>query len=115
VYTEARTLLRAVKTDFFFNCWCLEILSDNQKCRVPMGVYNHARKILDWKRSRISMFEVEAAPHSFSIALYMRNLLLEKNFDYHLCSQCVLVSVIPSSFCFVNMYLLSCRDASRDT
>jgi hypothetical protein len=28
---EASTVLRAVAADFFFNCWCLEILSDNRK------------------------------------------------------------------------------------
>jgi hypothetical protein len=26
---EASTVLRAVAPDFFFNCWCLEILLDN--------------------------------------------------------------------------------------
>jgi hypothetical protein len=30
VYTEVRTVLRAALTDFFFNCWCLEIPSDNR-------------------------------------------------------------------------------------
>jgi hypothetical protein len=42
------------------------------------------RKTLDWKHSRISMFELETAPHSCialvqigsSIALYMSTLLL---------------------------------------
>jgi hypothetical protein len=69
------------------------------------------RKSLDWKRSRISLFEGEAVPHSFipyvqigvSIALYMRSLLLAVWFDYLPSSQCTLVSVIPSCFRFVNM------------
>jgi hypothetical protein len=30
VYIEVRTPLRAVVTDFFFNCWCREIPSDNR-------------------------------------------------------------------------------------
>jgi hypothetical protein len=58
------------------------------------GTYQGAstimRKTLDWKRSGISMFEVEAAHHScipqvhigFSIALYMRILLLVESFDF---------------------------------
>jgi hypothetical protein len=58
VYTEARTALRAIVKDFFFNCWCLKIPSDNRIRHVP------GRKTLDWKRSRISIFEVEALPHS---------------------------------------------------
>jgi hypothetical protein len=43
VYTEARTLLRAVMTDFFFSCWCLEISSDNRIRHVPGCVYNRAQ------------------------------------------------------------------------
>jgi hypothetical protein len=47
------------------------------------------RKAFDWKRSRISMFEVEAVPQScipqvqigLSIVLYMRSLLLVESFD----------------------------------
>jgi hypothetical protein len=27
---EASTVLKAVAADFFFNCWCLEIPSDNR-------------------------------------------------------------------------------------
>jgi hypothetical protein len=46
------------------------------------------RKTLDWKRSRISVFEVEAGPHScipwgqtgLSIALWTRILLLVESF-----------------------------------
>jgi hypothetical protein len=56
------------------------------------GMYQGAstimRKTLYWKRSRISMFEVEAVPYScipyvqigLSIALYMRILLLVESF-----------------------------------
>jgi hypothetical protein len=56
-------MLRAVAADFFFNCWYLEIPS-----KTVFGTYQGAstimRKAFDWKRSRISMFEVEAVPQS---------------------------------------------------
>jgi hypothetical protein len=32
---EASTVLRAVAADFFFNCWYLEILSDNCIRHIP--------------------------------------------------------------------------------
>jgi hypothetical protein len=35
VFTEASIVLRAVAADFFFNCWCLEIPSDNCIQHVP--------------------------------------------------------------------------------
>jgi hypothetical protein len=56
VCVEASTVLRAVTTDFFFNCWHLDIPLDN---RIR---HHHAimRKAFDWKRSGISMFELEA-------------------------------------------------------
>jgi hypothetical protein len=58
---EASTVLRAVAADFFFNCWYLEIL------RITVfdtyqGASTIMRKAFDWKRSRISMLEVEAVP-----------------------------------------------------
>jgi hypothetical protein len=43
MYTEARTVLRAVMTDFFFNCCRLEIPSDNRIRHVIGWVYNHAQ------------------------------------------------------------------------
>jgi hypothetical protein len=60
---EANTILRAVVEEFFFNCWYLEIL------RITIfGTYQGASTIMhkafDWKRSRISMLEVEAVPQS---------------------------------------------------
>jgi hypothetical protein len=63
VYTEACTVLRAVAADFFYNFWCLETV------RITgFGTYQDAstvvRKTLDWQRSMVSMFEVEAVPHS---------------------------------------------------
>jgi hypothetical protein len=47
------------------------------------------RKAFDWKRSRISMLEVEAVPQScipqvqigLSVVLYMRSLLLVVSFN----------------------------------
>jgi hypothetical protein len=43
VYIEGHSVLRAVMVDFFFNCWCLEIPSDNRTLHVPRCVYNHAQ------------------------------------------------------------------------
>jgi hypothetical protein len=60
---EASTALRAVAADFFFNCWYLEIPSDNRIRHVPLCVHYHAQGF-DWKCSRISMLEVEAVPQS---------------------------------------------------
>jgi hypothetical protein len=39
--TEVSTILRAVAADFFFNCWCLEIPSDNRIRHVPRCVHYH--------------------------------------------------------------------------
>jgi hypothetical protein len=36
---EASTVLRAVAGDFFFNCWYLEILSDNRIRHIPTCVH----------------------------------------------------------------------------
>jgi hypothetical protein len=36
---EASTILRAVAADFFFNCWCLEISSDNRIRHIPGFVH----------------------------------------------------------------------------
>jgi hypothetical protein len=55
------------------------------------------RRTLHWKRSRISIFDVEVIPHRFiplvqtglSIALYMRILLLVKSFYFRPNSQCI--------------------------
>jgi hypothetical protein len=63
VYTEARTVLRAEMTDFFFNWWCLVI-----RPIIVFGTYQGAstfmRRTVDWKRSRISVFEMEDVPDS---------------------------------------------------
>jgi hypothetical protein len=61
VCAEASAVLRAVAADLF-NCWYLEVPSDNRIGHVPRCVH-YMRKAFDWKRSRISMLEVEAVPH----------------------------------------------------
>jgi hypothetical protein len=79
VHTEVRTVLRAVMTAFLFNC-CVWRSLRITVFGTYQGVSTIMRKTLAWKRSRISMFEVEAAPHNcipwvqigLSIALYMR-------------------------------------------
>jgi hypothetical protein len=60
---EASTVLRAVAADFSFSCWYLEIPLDNRIRYIPMCVHYHAQAF-DWKRSRISMLEIETVPQS---------------------------------------------------
>jgi hypothetical protein len=43
VCAEASAVLRAVAADFFSNCWCLEIPSDNRIRHVPRCIYYHAQ------------------------------------------------------------------------
>jgi hypothetical protein len=43
VYTEARAVLRAVVTDFFFNCCCLEVPSDYRIRHVPTRLQSWAK------------------------------------------------------------------------
>jgi hypothetical protein len=66
VYAEASSVLRALAADFVFNCWDLEIPSDNRL--TIFGTYQGASTIMskafDWKCSRISILEVEAIPQS---------------------------------------------------
>jgi hypothetical protein len=58
---ETSAVLRAVAADFFFNCWYLQIPSDN--CiRTYQGASTIIHKFFNWKHSRISMLEVEAIP-----------------------------------------------------
>jgi hypothetical protein len=79
------------------------------------------RKTLDWKHSWICMFEVEAVPHrcipqvqiGLSIALYIGILLLVESLDFRPSSECILVTVIPSCFRFVNMCLQQVSLLSR--
>jgi hypothetical protein len=43
VCVEVNTVLRAVAADFFFNCWYLEISSNNLIRHVPKSVLYHAQ------------------------------------------------------------------------
>jgi hypothetical protein len=63
VCSEASTVLRAVEEDFFLTVGIWRFL------RITVfGTYQGAssrmRKASDWKRSRISILEVEAVPQS---------------------------------------------------
>jgi hypothetical protein len=40
VNAEASAVLRAVVMDFFFNCWCLEISSDNCSARTKVHLHH---------------------------------------------------------------------------
>jgi hypothetical protein len=43
VCAEANTLLRVVSADFFFNCWFMEIPSDNRIRHEPRSIHYHAQ------------------------------------------------------------------------
>jgi hypothetical protein len=62
MFAEASTVLRAVAEDFFFNCWCVEIPSDNRIRHIPSS--SIMRKAFNCNSSRISVFEVEVVPQS---------------------------------------------------
>jgi hypothetical protein len=85
------------------------------------GALTIVRKVFDWKRSRISMLELEAVLQScipqvqiglsivlyllFYIYVYTRSLLLVESFYLRPSNQCILVMVIPSCFRFAKMCL----------
>jgi hypothetical protein len=60
---EASIVLRAVAVDFLFNCciWRSLWITVFGTCQ---GASTIMRKAFDWKRSTISMLEVEAVPQS---------------------------------------------------
>jgi hypothetical protein len=72
------------------------------------GAATIMRKAFDWKRSRISMLEVETVPQSciplvqigLGIVLHMRSLLLVKSFDLRPSKQYTLFRVISWLFPF---------------
>jgi hypothetical protein len=72
------------------------------------GAFIISSKSLDWKRSKMSMFEFEVVPQSWtpyvqmglSIALRMRSLSLVESLDVPPSNQYVLVRVIPSCLRF---------------
>jgi hypothetical protein len=51
MYAEASTVSRAEAAGFFFNCWYLEIPSDNHIQHVPKCVHYHAQGL------RLEMFQ----------------------------------------------------------
>jgi hypothetical protein len=53
----------AVAADLFFNCWCMEIPSDNCIWHVPRCA-PIMHKAFEWECSRISLLEAEAVPQS---------------------------------------------------
>jgi hypothetical protein len=74
-------------------------------------------KAFDWKRSRISVLEVEAVPQScipevqigLSIVLCMRSLLLIESFDFRPSNQYILMRVVPSWIRFAKMKMCLCQ------
>jgi hypothetical protein len=111
MWAETRTVLRAVAADFFFNCWYLEIPSDNRIRHIPRCVH-YMRKAFDWKRSRISMLEVEALPlELYSVSpdwleycfIYEKFVTCREYFRPS--NQYILVRVIPSCFRFAKKCL----------
>jgi hypothetical protein len=77
------------------------------------------RKAFDWKRSRISMLEVEAVPQSCILYVLtvlsfgLRSLLFVESFDLRRSNQYNLVRVIPSCFHIVKMCLCQVSLLSR--
>jgi hypothetical protein len=120
VCAEASTVLINAAADFFFNCWYLEIPSDNRIRDVTRCVHCH-KQSFDWKRPRISMLEVEALPQScipqvqigLSNVLYMRSLLLVESSDLPPSNQYILVMMIPSCFRFAKMRFFQVSLLSR--
>jgi hypothetical protein len=96
---EASTVLSAVVADFFFNCWYLEIPSDNHIRHISKFVNYHAQG------HRLEMFynfyvgSGSSAPELYSLSpdwfeycyIYMRSLLLVESFDFRPSNQYILV------------------------
>jgi hypothetical protein len=51
---EASTVLRAIAEDFFFNCWCLEIPSDNRIRYTPRCVHCHAGNVTQYSIKQVT-------------------------------------------------------------
>jgi hypothetical protein len=60
---QAGAVLNAETSDFLFNRRDLKVLSEDRVRHIPWCI-SYQRRALDWKRSRISIFEVEADPQS---------------------------------------------------
>jgi hypothetical protein len=61
VCAKVSAVLGAVEADFFFHCWNLEMLLITE-FGIYQGAFAIMRKVFDWKCSRISTLDVEAAP-----------------------------------------------------
>jgi hypothetical protein len=76
-----------------------------------------SRKTMDWKRSKISKFELDVVPQSWmpyvqmglSITLYMRSLLLVESLDFRPSNQYTLVSERPSCLRLAKMCVCQVR------
>jgi hypothetical protein len=64
VFADANIVMGAESVDFFFDCWYLKILRMTE-FYMFQGAYIVSLKTLDWKRSKISMFELYVAPQSW--------------------------------------------------
>jgi hypothetical protein len=114
VCAEVNTVLRAVAADFFFNCWYLEIPSDNHISHVPMCVHCHAQ---GFPLETFWNFYVGNRIHTpglysvssdwFEYCFIRGSLLLDESFDLHPSNQYMLVRVAASCFRFAEMCL--CR------
>jgi hypothetical protein len=107
-------ILIAVAVDFFFNCWYLEIPSDNHIQHIPKCVHYHAQGL------RLEMFQnfyvgsgSRKVQIDLSIVLYMRRLLFVESFDLHRSNQYIFVRVIPSCFRFMKICLCQISLLSR--
>jgi hypothetical protein len=87
---EESTVLRAVTADFFFNCWCLEIPSDNRIPHIPRCVHYRVqgfRLEMFWNfyvgsGSRTTELH-SVSPDWFEYCfIYMRSLLFVESFDF---------------------------------
>jgi hypothetical protein len=54
----------AESADFFFYCWYSKVLRMTEFWTYQ-GAFTISRKTLDWKRSKILMFEFEVVPQSW--------------------------------------------------
>jgi hypothetical protein len=70
VYTDANIVMGAESADFFFYCWYLKVLTDTE-FETYQGASTISRNTLDWKRSKISMFELDVVPQSWMLYVQM--------------------------------------------
>jgi hypothetical protein len=88
VCTEARTVLRAVATDFYCNWWCIEFPSDSRIRHIPRCVHYHAH-----------CFRLEA----FYLFIYV--LEVEAVFQ-----SCIQLSADWFEYCFICEKFVACGE-----